>query len=138
VPRSPRRHAGGNASRHRVRRLRTFAAAPPPESCDICGIESLTPADRRRPNDALRRPDAGEAEREPVGRMLVKAKRRTDMLKDKVAIIAAIRRGCEDQIHVTATILDDPGRDAGLDSVLGHRFFFAQHEVELLAPEMPS
>jgi hypothetical protein len=33
------------------------------------------------------------------------------------------------------TLLDDPGRDLGLDRCPGHRFFFAPDEVELLDPE---
>jgi hypothetical protein len=30
------------------------------------------------------------------------------------------------------TMLDDPGRDFGLDRMPGHRFFFAPDEVEKL------
>jgi hypothetical protein len=66
-------------------------------------------------------------------------KRRADImdivLKDQEAVIEAIERDFEDRIHVAVTLLDDPGRDLGLDRYPGHRFFFAQDEVELLDQE---
>jgi len=52
------------------------------------------------------------------------------VLKDKLAIIEAIERDFEDRVHVAVTLLDDPGRDLGLDRMPGHRFFFAPSEVE--------
>ncbi len=63
-------------------------------------------------------------------------KRRADImdivLKDQEAVIEAIERDFEDRVHVAVTLLDDPGRDLGLDRYPGHRFFFAQDEIELL------
>ncbi len=66
-------------------------------------------------------------------------KRRADImdivLKNQEAVIEAIERDFEDRVHVAVTLLDDPGRDLGLDRFPGHRFFFAEDEVELLDPE---
>jgi hypothetical protein len=75
----------------------------------------------------------------PGDRVRLKPQRRADImdvvLKNKVAIVEAIERDFEDRLHVAVTILDDPGRDFGLERMPGHRFFFAQDEVELLPPE---
>jgi hypothetical protein len=57
------------------------------------------------------------------------------VLKDQIAVIEAIERDFEDRVHVAVTLLDDPGRDLGLDRYPGHRFFFAQDEIELLDPK---
>ena len=71
--------------------------------------------------------------------MRLNPKRRADImdivLKDQEAVIEAIERDFEDRVHVAVTLLDDPGRDLGLDRFPGHRFFFAEDEVELLDPE---
>jgi hydrogenase maturation protease len=45
------------------------------------------------------------------------------VLKDQEAVIEAIERDFEDRVHVAVTLLDDPGRDLGLDRYPGHRFF---------------
>lgn len=72
-------------------------------------------------------------------RVRLNPKRRADImdivLKDQEAVIEAIERDFEDRVHVAVTLLDDPGRDLGLDRFPGHRFFFAEDEVELLDPE---
>jgi hypothetical protein len=57
------------------------------------------------------------------------------VLKDRVAIIEAIECDFEDRIHLAVTIADDPGREAGLGHMPGHRFFFGQDEVEPLPVE---
>ena len=66
-------------------------------------------------------------------------KRRADImdivLKDQEAVIEAIERDFEDRVHVAVTLLDDPGRDLGLDRFPGHRFFFALDEVVPLDQE---
>jgi hypothetical protein len=51
-------------------------------------------------------------------------------LRDKIAVIEAIERDFEDRVHVAVTLLDDPGRDLGAAGFPGHRFFFAQDEIE--------
>lgn len=104
--------------------------------------ESLAPADWARLHGALRRPQPQPNGLKPGDRVRLRPKRRADImdvvLKDKVAIIEAIERDFEDRIHVAVTVLDDPGREFGLDRMPGHRFFFAQDEVELLPPETAS
>ena len=58
------------------------------------------------------------------------------VLKDQIAIVEAIERDFEDRVHVAVTLLDDPGRDLGMQRMPGHRFFFAQSEVESLTAEV--
>jgi hypothetical protein len=54
-------------------------------------------------------------------------------LKGKVAIVEAIERDFDDQVHLAVVLEDDPGRDLGLMRQPGHRFFFSPDEVEPLA-----
>jgi hypothetical protein len=54
-------------------------------------------------------------------------------LKGKVAILQAIERDFEDQIHLAVVLEDDPGRDLGMLRQPGHRFFFSPQEVEPLS-----
>ena len=54
-------------------------------------------------------------------------------LKGKVAVVEAIERDFEDQVHLAVVIEDDPGRDLGMMRQPGHRFFFSPEEVEPLA-----
>jgi len=54
-------------------------------------------------------------------------------LKGKIAILEAIERDFEDQIHLAVVLEDDPGRDLGMLRQPGHRFFFSAEEVEPLS-----
>ena len=54
-------------------------------------------------------------------------------MKGKVAIIEAIERDFDDQIHLAVVLEDDPGRDLGMLRQPGHRFFFSPEEIEPLA-----
>jgi hypothetical protein len=54
-------------------------------------------------------------------------------MKGKVAIIEAIERDYDDQVHLAVVLEDDPGRDLGMLRQPGHRFFFSPEEVEPLA-----
>jgi hypothetical protein len=54
-------------------------------------------------------------------------------MKGKVAIIEAIERDYDDQVHLAVVLEDDPGRDLGMMRQPGHRFFFSPEEVEPLA-----
>ena len=47
------------------------------------------------------------------------------VLKNEVAVIEAIERDFEDQVHVAVVLEADPGREFGLDRMPGHRFFFS-------------
>ena len=58
-------------------------------------------------------------------------------LKGKVAFVEGIEQDYEDQVHIAVTLEDDPGRDLGMDRILGHRFFFSPDEVEPLDCEAP-
>jgi hydrogenase maturation protease len=51
-------------------------------------------------------------------------------LAGKLAIVESIEEDDTGRRHVTVTLEDDPGRDLGAASVLGHRFFFGLDEVE--------
>jgi hypothetical protein len=51
-------------------------------------------------------------------------------LAGKVAIIEAIERDFEDEIHIAVVLEDDPGRDLGMMRQPGHRFFFSPIEIE--------
>jgi len=54
-------------------------------------------------------------------------------LKGKVAVVEAIERDFDDQIHLAVVLEDDPGRDLGMLRQPGHRFFFSPDEVEPMA-----
>lgn len=58
-------------------------------------------------------------------------------LKGKVAFVEGIEQDYEDRIYIVVTLEEDPGRDMGLDRILGHRFFFSPDEVEPLDFEIP-
>jgi hypothetical protein len=53
-------------------------------------------------------------------------------LKGKVAVIEAIERDFDNQIHIAVVVEDDPGRDLGMLRQPGHRFFFSPQELEPL------
>ncbi|MGF1472513.1 MAG: hypothetical protein ACFB50_12355 [Rubrobacteraceae bacterium] len=53
-------------------------------------------------------------------------------LKGKVAFVEDIEQDYEDRVYISVTLEDDPGRDLGMDRILGHRFFFSPEEVEPL------
>jgi hypothetical protein len=55
-------------------------------------------------------------------------------LAGQVAIIEAIERDFEDQVHLAVVLEDDPGRDLGMLRQPGHRFFYSPSEVEPLNP----
>jgi len=54
------------------------------------------------------------------------------VLAGKTAVVEAIEQDYEERIHLAVSVEDDPGRDLGAASVLGHRFFFAPEEVVAL------
>ncbi len=108
--------------------------------------ERLTPAELNRLHGTLRNPrtpfrsapSAGNGAALKVGdRVRLRPKPGGDVfdivLKDQVAIIEAIERDFENRVHVAVTLLDDPGRDLGMQRMPGHRFFFAPSEMESLS-----
>jgi hypothetical protein len=58
-------------------------------------------------------------------------------LRSKVAFVEAIEQDYEGRVYVAVTLEDDPGRDLGMDRILGHRFFFSPEEIEPLNFEVP-
>jgi len=56
-------------------------------------------------------------------------------LKGKAAIVEAVERDFDDQIHLAVVLEDDPGRDLGMLRQPGHRFFFSPEEIEPLSGE---
>lgn len=54
-------------------------------------------------------------------------------LAGRSAVIEAIEQDMEENVHLSVTIEDDPGRDLGEMRQPGHRFFFSPEEVEPLA-----
>lgn len=53
-------------------------------------------------------------------------------LRGKTAVIESIENSFEDEIYLAVVLDDDPGKDLGLDRMIGHRFFFRLAEVEAL------
>ncbi len=53
-------------------------------------------------------------------------------LKGQVAVVEAIERDLEDEIHLAVVLENDPGREFGMMRQPGHRFFFSPAEVEPL------
>ena len=53
-------------------------------------------------------------------------------LEGKIAIIEAVERDFENNVHLAVTVEDDPGREFGVARQIGHRFFFGPEEVELV------
>ena len=54
-------------------------------------------------------------------------------LTGKVAVVEAIERDFDDNIHLAVVLEDDPGREFGMMRLPGHRFFFSAAEVAPLA-----
>lgn len=97
-------------------------------------LAGLNGSERRAPS----RRDAHETAVELVGPH-IKPERKADILdvvlKEEAVIIPVIRCAREDQMRRTITTWNVFGRHVGLDRMLGHCFFFARDEVELLALE---
>ena len=71
------------------------------------------------------------------GRVRLWPQKRADIfdmaLAGQVAIIEAIERHFEDQVHLAVVLEEDPGRDLGMLRQPGHRFFYSPSEVEPLS-----
>lgn len=69
-------------------------------------------------------------------RVILRPNRRADIfdiaLQGKAAIVESIECDLEDNVYVTVSVEDDPGRDLGATGQPGHRFFFRVDEVEPL------
>ncbi len=127
---------------------RDMAAADSRARALLERTERLTPAELGRLHGTLRTPGprppavAANGERLAVGdHVRLRPRPGRDIidvvLRGKIAVIEAIERDFEDRVHVAVTVLDDPGRDMGLDRMPGHRFFFGPEEVEALSTDAP-
>ena len=72
----------------------------------------------------------------PGDRVCLRPRRRADIfdlaLEGMTATLTAIEQDYEDRIFLAVTLDDDPGKDLGELSKIGHRFFFGVEEVEPL------
>ena len=79
------------------------------------------------------------ADVKPGSRVRIWPQRSADImdiaLKGKVAIVEAIERDFDEQIHLAVVLEDDPGRDLGMLRQPAHRFFFSPEEIEPLVGE---
>jgi hypothetical protein len=127
---------------------RDMAAVDPRARALLQRTEGLSPAELNRLHGTLRTPrdpfrfapSRGNGAALKVGdRVRLRPKAGGDVfdivLKDEIAVVEAIERDFEDRVHVAVTLLDDPGRDLGMQRMPGHRFFFAPSEVESLQPD---
>jgi hydrogenase maturation protease len=58
-------------------------------------------------------------------------------LAGKTGVIEEIVESMEGEMQLAVTVIDDPGRDLGIERQIGHRFFFAPDEVEPLGMDEP-
>lgn len=56
-------------------------------------------------------------------------------LTGRVGVVEALEQDLEGRLHAVVVVEDDPGRDLGRASALGHRFFFGLDELEPLAQQ---
>lgn len=124
---------------------RDMAAVDPRAQALLQRTEGLSPDELNRLHGTLRNPRnpfqsvpaQGNGAALKVGdRVRLRPKPGGDVfdivLKDQIAIIESIERDFDNRVHVAVTLLDDPGRDLGMQRMPGHRFFFAPSEVESL------
>ena len=88
-------------------------------------------------DSSLRRTDGDGFQ--PGDRVRLRPTRRADafdlLLDGRVAVVTAVERDFEDEVHLAVTVEDDPGQDLGASGMPGHRFFFRPEEVERLDEE---
>ncbi|MBV9782734.1 MAG: hypothetical protein JO264_02845 [Acidisphaera sp.] len=120
---------------------REVAAADARARALLMRTERLTPAELARLHGTMR-PVRGRAESSGLqigDRVRLHPKKGADImdivLREKLAIVEAIEHDFEDRVHVAVTIVDDPGRDLGMDRMPGHRFFFGLDELERVPAE---
>jgi hypothetical protein len=84
----------------------------------------------------LDRVETGGTTFKPGDRVRLRPAGRADIfdmeLAGKTAVIEAIENSFDDEIYLAVVVDDDPGKDLGLDRMIGHRFFFRLAEVEAI------
>jgi hydrogenase maturation protease len=75
-------------------------------------------------------------------RVRLRPRRRGDVfdtaLEGKAAVVESIEQDMEENVSLTVTLDEDPGRDLGERRIPGHRFFFSPDEVEPLGDAAPT
>jgi hypothetical protein len=110
---------------------RLARASDPRVGALVDRVEALSPEQWRRLHGSI-----GPRTFEPGDRVRLSPKSRADVLDialaGRCATVASVETDFEDNVYVTVTVDDDPGRDLGLRGQPGHRFFFRLDEVEAL------
>jgi hypothetical protein len=110
---------------------------PPSERVGVGVVSELGPRwDPWGQTTRLQQVALAEGELRVGDRVRLRPRGRADILdqelRDRVALVEAIERDYDDQVHLAVVLEDDPGRDLGLLRQPGHRFFFRLNEVERL------
>jgi len=51
-------------------------------------------------------------------------------LDGQIADVESVELDYDDKVHLAVVLVNDPGRDLGMQRLPGHRFFFTPDEVE--------
>jgi hypothetical protein len=98
--------------------------------------EALGAEDLLRLHGTLRAPEGATPALRAGARVRLRPRARADIfdvaLAGRTATVVSVEEDLEGKLHVAVTVDDDPGRDLGAAGQVGHRFFFAPDEVELL------
>jgi len=96
--------------------------------------ESLTPEQLLKLHGTMRDVRSGL---KPGDRVRIRPRSGGDILdvilKGHVAVVESIEQDFENRTHIAVIVEDDPGKDLGLMRQPGHRFFFSEDELELIA-----
>jgi len=96
--------------------------------------ESLTPEQLLKLHGTMRDVRSGL---KPGDRVRIRPRSGGDILdvilKGHVAVVESIEQDFENRTHIAVIVEEDPGKDLGLMRQPGHRFFFSEDELELIA-----
>jgi hypothetical protein len=96
--------------------------------------EALTPEELLKLHGTMRDVRSGL---KPGDRVRIRPRAGGDIfdviLKDHVAVVESVEQDFENRTHIAVVVEDDPGKDLGLMRQPGHRFFFSEDELELIA-----
>jgi hypothetical protein len=97
-------------------------------------VESLTSEQLSKLHGTMRNVRSGL---KPGDRVRLKPRPGGDVfdlaLAGRIAIVESIEQDFDNRTHIAVVIEDDPGKDLGLMRQPGHRFFFYDDEMELIA-----
>jgi hypothetical protein len=96
--------------------------------------ESLTPEQLLKLHGTMRDVRSGL---KPGDRVRIRPRPGGDIfdviLKGHVAVVESIEQDFENRTYIAVIVEDDPGKDLGVMRQPGHRFFFSEDELELIA-----